>query len=557
MNILLTTMNAKYIHKNLALRWIYQACPDKENVTLKEYTIKEDIHHIAQEILHQNFDVVAFSTYIWNIEPLKKLIAILKEYRPHIHIIAGGPEVSFESKELLDIGVDALSIGEGEQSIWEYIEMLQTKDIHNIIGMCTKQFPNTIYRKVSLEYLETLPDPYFLEMDKGQMDKQYLYLETSRGCPYHCAYCLSSIDTCVRMFSDTYVFKILEKIAKSNIRQVKLLDRTFNANPMRALKIARYMNENCLRQTFQFEVVAETLSDDLLRFFCEEADKKRFRLEIGVQSFYSETLQAVGRIQNNDRLKEVIFALRDAGVMMHVDLIAGLPYEDYATFRKSFDTLFAFEVKEIQLGILKLLKGTRLKQQKKEYAFTEEKQAPYTVKKTKWLSYEELDLIDGAAMACEKFYNSGRLRDSILTFLQLSWFQSPFDLFIEIGKEYRHIPHPYPVQALYRICVNILPYELQTTGKAILTMEYYKHFKQRPVRLWKDMVSTDMRKQLFQYLMDEGIETSYDLYHYGVADIGYMHQKIGYQVIVYQKDGMQPHRYFVEEHLQRIEEIRK
>lgn len=555
MKILLTTMNAKYIHKNLALRWIFQACPKKEDVILKEYTLKENIDLIVEEILSMKVDVVAFSTYIWNIEYLMVLVKKLKAKQPSLHIIAGGPEVSFESYALLDQGIDALSIGEGEQSIWEYMAMLESGISKEIVGMYTKQFPNNVYRKVSLSFLESIPDPYFMDQDMTSMDKQYLYFETSRGCPYHCAYCLSSVDTCVRMFSEEYVFQILEKIAKSSIRQVKLLDRTFNANPKRALKIARYMNEQCPNQVFQFEVVAETLSDELLTFFCEEADKQRFRLEIGVQSFHSKTLEAVGRIQNNQRLKEVIDALRDAKVMMHVDLIAGLPYEDYATFRTSFDTLFGFQVKEIQLGILKLLKGTKLRQQKEEYDFYEEENAPYTIKQTKWLTNEELTLIEGAAAACEKFYNSGKCRDIILSLLKLEWFKSPFDCFVELGKLYCLFPHPYPIQDIYRVFLKLLPNVDQRKLKGIISIDYYSHFKQRPPRLWKDEVTNEMKKHLFQTLIDKGFVKKEELYHYGVADIAYYNEEMGYQVIVFQCDGSYPKRYFIHEFSLEIKEI--
>lgn len=555
MKILLTTMNAKYIHKNLALRWIFQACPNKEHVILKEYTLKEDLEVMVKDILSMKIDVLAFSTYIWNIEQFLTLVQMLKKAQPSLHIIAGGPEVSFESYGLLEQGIDALSIGEGEESIWEYVAMLEQQKSKEIVGMYSKQFPNTVYRKVSLSFLESLPNPYFMEQDFASLDKQYLYFETSRGCPYHCAYCLSSVDTCVRMFSEPYVFQLLKEISMSKVRQVKLLDRTFNSNPKRALKIARYMNEHCPNQVFQFEVVAETLSDELLNFFCKEADKQRFRLEIGVQSFHSKTLEAVGRIQNNQRLKEVIFALRDANVMMHVDLIAGLPYEDYTTFQTSFDTLFDFQVKEIQLGILKLLKGTKLRQQKAEYAFEEEIQAPYTIQETRWLTKDELVCIEGAASACEKFYNSGKCRNIILEILQQGWITSPFTCFVELGKIYQKFPHPYPVQNLYRVFLSLLKHVDQRTLKGIISFEYYSHFKQRPPRLWKDEVSLELKKELFQILIQKEIVSKEQLYHYGVADLAYLDKELGYQVIVFQRDNTYPKRYFITLDDRNIKEI--
>lgn len=552
--ILLTTMNAKYIHKNLALRWIYQSSPSKEQVILKEYTIKDDVQRIAKEIVDMHVDVVAFSTYIWNIEQFQQLIIELKKISSVIHIIAGGPEVSFESYYLLDKGVDALSIGEGEISIWKYMDMLEHGNTCEIEGIYTKQFPNKAYGRVPISYLEKLPDPYFLEMDQGRMDKQYLYFETSRGCPYNCAYCLSSTDRNVRMFSEEYVLDILGKIACSEVRQVKLLDRTFNADPKRALRIARFMNNHCVNQIFQFEIVAETLSEELLTFFLEEADKTRFRLEIGVQSFHAKTLEAVGRLQNNERLLEVITKLRDAEVMMHVDLIAGLPYEDYQTFETSFNTLFALHVKEIQLGILKLLKGTRLKIEKDDYGFEVEKQAPYQVSSTNWLRDDEMLRIEGAATACEKYYNSGKCAGTIKTILSKKWYMSAFALFVDLGYELNKLEKPYAPQKLFSVFFKVLPQVEKDELYSILMMDYYKLFKQRPPRLIKDKVTIAEKKKVFSLLIERGYESHHTLYHYGVVDAGY-DQETGYQIIIYNQEQKLPKRYYMDYKKQRVKEI--
>ena len=416
--VLLTTLNAKYIHKNLALRWLYTTCPHKEDVHLKEYTIKEDIDYIVSDILSREAEVVCFSCYIWNIEQTLECIRLIKQKREQIHIIVGGPEVSYEYQDLLNKGIDAISIGEGEESLWEYIDMLSDEAAREIRGIYTKQFPNREYRKTDIAWLSQFEDPYFLEMDQQQMENRYFYLETSRGCPYGCTYCLSSTDRAVRMFSLDYVMKILEKLRHSKVRQVKLLDRTFNSNPKRALTIARYMNEYCKNQIFQFEIVAETLSEELLTFFCEEADPQRFRFEIGVQSFNTQTLSAVGRIQNNERLCKVIKRLKESGVTMHVDLIAGLPHEGIESFQASFDQLFSLGASELQLGILKLLKGTKLRGQKDQYHFFFQEQAPYDVLSTKWLTKEEMEDIHACADAVEKFWNHGACRYVISKILQ-------------------------------------------------------------------------------------------------------------------------------------------
>lgn len=553
MNILLTTLNAKYIHKNLALRWIYQACPQKDNVRLIEYTIKDDMERIIKQIQEGEYDLVCFSVYIWNIDYIKPLILRLKQDNENLKILVGGPEVSYESYDLIDQGVDAISIGEGEESLWEYVEMLDTQSSYEIPGIYTKEFPNTTYRKVSIAFLETLDDPYFMDIDQDDMDKRYLYLETSRGCPYGCEYCLSSCDRDVRMFSLEYVMKILEKIKKSSVRQVKLLDRTFNANPKRALEIAKYMNDECTTQIFQFEIVAETLSEELLLYFEQKADKERFRFEIGVQSFHAPTLQAVGRIQNNQRLKEVITRLKDAQVMMHVDLIAGLPYEDLATFQASFDELFALETKEIQLGILKLLKGTKLKQKHAQYEFVQEEQSPYAIKSTHWLSEEELILIDQAAHAVEKLWNDGKCRFTIKCILANGWYKSAFALFLALGEGLAQLPHPYAPQNLFTLFYDVVKNVDKTTLTAVLFTDYYALFKQRPPHFGDLRMSDENRKKIVAYLLTKGF-TKEELYHYTFLTYAY-DDVITYQAVVYNASQTLPKRYIIDTELQRVKEL--
>lgn len=554
MNVLLTTLNAKYIHKNLALRWIYQSCPNKEKVSLKEYTIKDDLDRIVDEILVQSFDLICFSVYIWNIEPIKLLVQKLKAQKPELRILVGGPEVSYESWDLLDQGVDAISVGEGEESVWEYVEMLRLHQSYEISGIYTKEHPNQTYRKVSLAYLESLEDPYFMELDQADMDKRYLYLETSRGCPYGCEYCLSSCDRQVRMFSLPYVMKLLEKVKHSSIKQVKLLDRTFNVDPKRALTIARYMNEECTNQIFQFEVVAETLSEEMLVFFEQEADKERFRFEVGVQSFHEETLRSVGRIQNNERLKEVITRLRNAHVILHVDLIAGLPYEDKRTFEHSFNQLFAIHASELQLGILKLLKGTKLKQKQARYGFQFDQIAPYAIQSTNWLKEEELISIHHTAEAVEKYWNSGKCQYAIQEVLDLGWVSSAFQLFEQLGKQYALLPRPYAPQQFFQAFVNAFPDKDVKTLCAILNMDYYRLGKQRPPHFHAWKCHEEERKQMKEMAKGQGI-SAYELDHYAAITYGWQDHESGYQLILYQQTQKTPKRYWCDQYWKKWKEI--
>lgn len=551
---LLTTCNAKYIHKNLALRWFYVTCPHPKDMQLKEFTIKDDNDRIIQDILARDVEVVCFSCYIWNIEKIRELIHALRAMAPTLHIIVGGPEVSYESFALLQEGVDAISIGEGEQSLWNYITMLSEEEPYEVAGMYTKQFLNREYQRNDIAWLETFPDPYFLDIDQKDMGKRYFYFETSRGCPYQCTYCLSSNDRCVRMFSMSYVYGVLDKLARSDVRQVKLLDRTFNCDPKRALAMARYMNDRCKKQLFQFEIVAETLSEELLTFFCEEADTTRFRFEIGVQSFHAPTLASVGRIQDNRRLKEVIRRLRDAGCTMHVDLIAGLPYENMKQFALSFDELFALSVSEVQLGILKLLKGTHLRSQQVAFKMKYESVAPYTIQSNQWLHEDEIQQIDACAHAVEKFWNDGTCRFAICEILRKGWYTSAFALFMDLGKQYALLPRPYQVHELFQ-CFDALFFIHHDELHAMLAMDYYAGFKQKPHRFFQGVVTNDDKKRVLQHALTCGIANQNILFRYGMVEVGYWQGKSGWQLILYNADQDYPLQYYLTDDLQMIKEV--
>lgn len=535
MKVLLTTLNAKYIHKNLALRWLYVTSFCKETTYIKEYTIKDDPRRIAMEIINMQMDAICFSCYIWNIEETKKIIQIIRQYSD-VTILVGGPEVSFESEYLLDEGVDAICIGEGEQANWEYLSSLDHP--HPINGIMTKQFPNKTYAYSDLSFNESCEMPYFLEMDQKDMKNRYFYLETSRGCPYRCEYCLSSADNKVRLFSEEYVFSVLEKISQSEIRQVKLLDRTFNCMPQRALRIARYMNEHCLNQIFQFEVVAETLSEELLDFFIHEADKKRFRFEVGVQSFNPKTLQAVGRIQNNERLMEIMHRLIDAGCILHVDLIAGLPYEDLSSFKNSFNTLYGVRASELQCGVLKLLKGTALKRKKGQYDFVYRKEPPYDVLSTHWLSENEMALIHDAAYAVEKFHNSGKCRRSLELLLEKGYLDNAFDAFAALGKELKKMSN-YHEYDLFELLRKLTKECLEVD--AILMSDYMALHKQRPKRLSCAAVSEAVKKKSYEVLINRGICTQNMCYNYGCVEY-YYDNEVKIQAVIYNAAHTYPMR---------------
>lgn len=296
--------------------------------------------------------------------------------------------------------------------------------------------------------------------------------------------------------------------------------------------LARYINEHCTGQIFQFEVVAETLSEELLDFFINEADKSRFRFEVGVQSFNGNTLKAVGRIQNNERLKEVIHRMREAGLILHVDLIAGLPYEGLASFNASFNELFSLKASELQLGILKLLKGTSLKRKAEFYDFDYDSDPPYEILSTKWLSKEELCSYNHTALAVEKFWNSGKCRRAIDTFLKLKLRENAFSLFMALGQRLAEYERRYHDHDLFLILKQELSDCDERLVEAVLMNDYMRLFKQKPKRWNTYRVDHETMKHCFQLLIDAHESSQNELYHYGCVEYAYSRESVTKYVFI-------------------------
>lgn len=552
MKILLTTLNAKYIHKNLALRWLYVAGSDRRNTEIKEFTINDETDDIVAQLSAHPAQVIAFSIYIWNISKTMEVIRTLKASTGK-HIIIGGPEVSYDSFFLMDQGVDAIMLGEGEKTFWKYIDMLKKKRFRSLNGVYTRMYPNKKLAIVSLKDNEKYPSPYFLKLDQKEMDKRILYFETSRGCPFSCEYCLSGSDCRVRYFSEEYLFAALKRISHSKVKIVKVLDRTFNTRTERALSLVRYINENCKNQVFQFEIVAELLHPKIIDFMVNEMDKSRFRFEVGVQSFNNEALEAVGRHQNNQKLIQVIKKLRNAGVIMHVDLIAGLPYEDLFSFQKSFNRLYELQAKELQLGVLKLLKGTTMKEKYEMYDMHFNPNAPYDVISTHWMSENNMIQLNKCAYAVEKYYNSGLCCNSISTILRLKYSDNPFSLYMQLGEQLSLISRPYSRGDLFMCLKKVVSGDDEIIN-SILKDDYYNHMKRRVKSVFSNPIDKIMRKKINRLVLDKKILDEYNLYHYTHADSFYR-SEYGYQLIVYSPKEKEPVRYFIDVEIKEIIKI--
>lgn len=419
MNILLVAINAKYIHSNLAV-YSLKSFVDKEyqnHVSYSEYTINEEKDNILARIVSREPDVVAFSCYIWNREYVLWLAQNLRKVMPNVIIAAGGPEVSYDSVQLLNefSSFDLIMKGEGEETFNELVNYwcASTGQLSNIRGITYRQKDGLIVDNEwrSVMNMDDIPFPY---EDLEDLEHRIIYYESSRGCPFSCSYCLSSVEKSVRFRSLLLVKKELKFFLDKSVPQVKFVDRTFNCNHERMKELLTFIKENDNGVTnFHFEVSADLLSD-------EEIDQmSTFRqgliqLEIGVQSTNQITIQKIDRKTDLGKLKDVVAKVRKArNIHQHLDLIAGLPGEDLSSFKQSFNDVYAMRPDQLQLGFLKVLTGSKMKEQAEEFGIQYESTPPYEVLMTNWLSYKDIRLLKGIEEMVEVYENSLQFQKSL------------------------------------------------------------------------------------------------------------------------------------------------
>lgn len=530
MKTLITTLNSKFIHTSLSVRLLYVASKDHFDVAFKEYTIKDDLEHIASSIIEDGYDVVALSCYIWNISHMKILCSLLKERKPDIILILGGPEVTYEPKHFLnEFHIDYLMSGEGEETFPMLLHSLENKEDINIKGVSYQGYISKEVACCDLSYVEQLDSPYNLKEDKKDIAHRILYFETSRGCPFHCLYCLSSLEKGLRFFSKDYIKRQLDIICHSNAKTIKLLDRSFNANVNHAIMILDYIFKHYQKgQQFQFEINADVLQQPIIDFIRDYAPKGLLRFEIGIQSTYEPTNKAVSRIQNFKRLSEVVKQLmKDDKCDLHLDLIAGLPFESYERFKQSFDDVFAFRAKELQLGFLKLLRGTSLRNDADEYGYTYQKQPPYEMTSNKWMSHEDMKKIHLAEDMLEKYWNSGRFIKTMNKVMDQE--SSAFDFFYRLGCFYRDNGYK---------TINYQPYELfqyldsflqDDMFHDYLVEDYLRLMKVRPKKWYQPTITVQQKKQIIKQLSINYQLNQEELFRYAIIE----KLQQGYLVAIY------------------------
>lgn len=439
MKILLVACNAKYIHSNLAVYDLQAYASDyADHIVLKEYTINQQKDDIMRDIYLEHPDVVCVSCYIWNLSFVKELMADLIKILPGADFWAGGPEVSYDAEKFLTENSEfkGVMVGEGEETFKElagyYVEK-NPQDLKNMTGICYRDGDQIIHNGWrQIMDLSSIP---FIYKDLSEFKNRIIYYESSRGCPFSCSYCLSSIDKKLRFRDTETVKKELQFFIDNKVPQVKFVDRTFNCKHDHAMAIWKYINEHDNGVTnFHFEISADLLREEEL----QEMSTMRpglIQLEIGVQSTNPDTIKAIHRTMDFEKLKGIVDRIHSFGnIHQHLDLIAGLPYEDYDSFRHSFNDVYALKPQQLQLGFLKVLKGSNMMEMCREYGIVYKTQEPYEVLSTKWLDYDHVLKLKTVENMVEVYYNSGQFQNT-LEYLE-KFFPDAFSIYERLGSFY-------------------------------------------------------------------------------------------------------------------------
>ena len=487
MRILLTTLNAKYIHMNLAVRLLYGLNQDHEGLEWKEFAIKETPDGIAQ--FCKDFEVVAFSCYIWNITQTLAVARRIKELNPQTKILLGGPEVSYDWQETIALPeVDFIIPGEGEIPFSDFLKAYP--HIENVDNLVYKKDNKVQFvpGNKSFDLLELAElNPYKFEPVEDIKTK-VAYLETSRGCPYKCEFCLASLDNKVRYLPTPSIKENLLYLMQHG-KVIKFLDRTFNVKKDFTLEIFQFILDNHLPgNVFQFEITADIVHPDIVKFVKEKVPKGLFRFEIGIQTVNQKANLEVSRKQNFEKTKAVILELH-AYVEMHLDLIVGLPLDYWADIQYSIEQVFAIHPPELQLGFLKFLKGTPVRERYAQYGYRFDPNPPYQIIESNYLSKEELFQITLLEEALELYWNKSRAQNTLL------YAEEKYGIFaflIGIGNWFhaRSNFHKHSLDESFELLASYCKeaYPDDSLIQELIAVDYYLHFKVKPKTMFLEEV---------------------------------------------------------------------
>lgn len=488
MKFLLVAVNAKYIHSNPAVYSLKRFAGEyTDAVEIAEYTINNRMEDILEDIYRRKPDVIGFSCYIWNIGMVEKLMGELHKLLPKLPVFLGGPEVTYDADKLLRKYpyLTGIFIGEGEATFAQVVKYYVKKNpesLEDIPGLMLRSGMTPERKPLNLT------DVPFLYDDMAPFTNRIIYYETQRGCPFRCSYCLSSIDKTVRFRDIEVVKRELAFFLEKKVKQVKFVDRTFNCNHDHAMAVWQYLYEHDNGVTnFHFEIAGDILREDEIALVAKMRPGL-VQFEIGVQSTNTDTLREIRRVMDIEKLKQVVAALKAAhNVHIHLDLIAGLPYEDYDSFARSFNDVYAMEPEQLQLGFLKVLKGSYMAEMAESYGLVYTDYAPYEVLYTNWLSFTEICRLKRIEEMVEIYYNSGQFAHSLPVMIAdfgqgaFAFYEALADFYEEQGFFVETPSRIYRYQALLSFAKSIHP-ERQELYKELLLFDLYvrENLKSRP-----------------------------------------------------------------------------
>lgn len=486
MKILLVGINSKFIHSNLAIRYLYAYTKDlKYKIEVKEYTINDSMENILRGILEEEPDLVCFSTYIWNTEIIKKLARLIKAVSEKVKILYGGPEVSFDGKEFLEKNEGEYIIeGEGEETFREFVTALNNeKTLSGIKGLYYKEKDGIRYngKRENID-MNQLVFPY---EENENFNNKIVYYEASRGCPYRCKYCLSSVDRNTRFLNIERVKNDLKYFVDKKVKLVKFVDRTFNINKEFTSDIWNYLIELGGDTCFHFEISAKLLTDDQIEIL-KKAVPGKFQFEVGVQTTNDEVLKNINRAGSFSEIKEKVMKVQELkSIKQHLDLIAGLPGENLESFINSFNQVYSLGGEELQLGFLKLLKGSLMYEETDLWGINYSPYPSYEVLKTKDISYHELQKLKKVERLVDKYYNSNKF-SLILEYL-ISKFDTPYDFYYKLSLYFTYMGYyerPLSNDNCYKALIDFYISEKgqkDNSFSEILKYEYLKFNKKRGI----------------------------------------------------------------------------
>ena len=517
MKILLTAINSKFIHSNLAVRYLKAFTKDMDaECKIREFSINDREERVLEEIIKEKPNVVCFSTYIWNVEMVKRLSDLIKQVDSNIEILYGGPEVSYDSMVILEeISGDYIIEGEGEKTFREFVEYkLGIKDIESIRGLFYKKNGKVNFNgSRPLMSMDELVFPY---EDAEDLNNKIVYYEASRGCPFNCKYCLSSTIHGVRFHKIDRVIEELNYFIEKKVKLVKFVDRTFNCNHKFSMAIWKFLIESNTETQFHFEISADILKNEEIELL-REAPEGRFQFEVGVQTTNDEVLSNINRFVNFSDIKEkVVELLSIRNIKQHLDLIAGLPGEDYDSFRKSFNDVHSIHPEEIQLGFLKLLKGSSMREESDKYNMKYSPYPPYEILSTNKISYFELIDLKKVEHMVDKYYNSQKF-NNILNYFYPK-FKEPFELFHELAMFYDkkgYFNRSIGSNEYYKLFLDFNEEVLKENNfilREIIRYDYLLHNKRRGI---PDYIKSNITKEEERKIKDE-LREEYSFRDYSV-----------------------------------------